>query len=165
MQIPMSINKDSLYKPVERLPREFRKLQIPAKLQEQLPFASKPKNNNAPAASTASSKFKSNNSFVKGSLSLQSRREMKAKLDDKTSRVSAIISEPGERKERALLSMLQTIKKDKTEKRVKAQEKRKVEKEKKLKKESEKFDDVKRLEKKRKYKEEGLKQMKKMKAT
>jgi ribosome biogenesis protein BMS1 len=42
-QIAIPVNKDSLYKPVERAPRQFKKATIPKKLQEALPFASKPK--------------------------------------------------------------------------------------------------------------------------
>jgi ribosome biogenesis protein BMS1 len=42
--IPIPVNKDSLYKPIERKPRKFNPLVIPASLQEKLPFASKPKN-------------------------------------------------------------------------------------------------------------------------
>lgn len=40
---PVPVNKDSLYKPIERKPRQFNPLQIPKALQAQLPFASKPK--------------------------------------------------------------------------------------------------------------------------
>jgi len=42
-QIAQTVNKDSLYKPIERQPRVFNKLNIPKKLQATLPFASKPK--------------------------------------------------------------------------------------------------------------------------
>lgn len=41
--VPIEVKKDSLYKPIVRVQREFRKLQIPKKVQENLPFASKPK--------------------------------------------------------------------------------------------------------------------------
>ncbi|CAM9657263.1 unnamed protein product [Ectocarpus sp. 12 AP-2014] len=37
------VNKDSLYKPIERAPRKFNSLPVPKKLQAALPFASKPK--------------------------------------------------------------------------------------------------------------------------
>ncbi|XP_076154398.1 ribosome biogenesis protein BMS1 homolog [Alosa pseudoharengus] len=40
-------NKDSLYKPVERQPRRFNRLQIPRQLQKSLPFKSKPKQQQA----------------------------------------------------------------------------------------------------------------------
>ncbi|WVZ56824.1 hypothetical protein U9M48_007300 [Paspalum notatum var. saurae] len=36
-------NKDSVYKPIERKPRKFNPIEIPAKLQQLLPFKSKPK--------------------------------------------------------------------------------------------------------------------------
>jgi ribosome biogenesis protein BMS1 len=38
------LNKDSLYKPVERAPRVFNPLRVPRNLQAALPFKSKPKN-------------------------------------------------------------------------------------------------------------------------
>lgn len=41
--LPIPFNKDSLYKPIERKPRKFNPLVVPKKLQEALPFASKPK--------------------------------------------------------------------------------------------------------------------------
>ncbi|KAJ3231202.1 Glycoside hydrolase 2 (Mannanase, beta-galactosidase) [Chytriomyces hyalinus] len=41
MKVPL--NKDSLYKPIERKARVFNTLKIPKKLQSELPFASKPK--------------------------------------------------------------------------------------------------------------------------
>lgn len=42
--LPIPVNKDSLYKPIERKPRKFNPLVIPKSLQSALPFASKPKN-------------------------------------------------------------------------------------------------------------------------
>jgi ribosome biogenesis protein BMS1 len=42
-QVPLVINKDSVYKPIVRTQREFKKLKVSSKLQESLPFASKPK--------------------------------------------------------------------------------------------------------------------------
>ncbi|TVU47165.1 hypothetical protein EJB05_06753 [Eragrostis curvula] len=41
--IPIPHNKDSVYKPIERKPRKFNPIEIPAKLQHLLPFKSKPK--------------------------------------------------------------------------------------------------------------------------
>ncbi|OMO75683.1 hypothetical protein CCACVL1_16107 [Corchorus capsularis] len=41
--LPIPVNKDSLYKPIERKPRKFNPLVIPKALQANLPFASKPK--------------------------------------------------------------------------------------------------------------------------
>ncbi|XVF24619.1 hypothetical protein REPUB_Repub13aG0142900 [Reevesia pubescens] len=42
--LPIPVNKDSLYKPIERKPRKFNPLVIPKALQADLPFESKPKN-------------------------------------------------------------------------------------------------------------------------
>ncbi|KAF9590798.1 hypothetical protein IFM89_038390 [Coptis chinensis] len=41
--LPVPVNKDSLYKPIVRKERKFNALQIPKKVQAELPFASKPK--------------------------------------------------------------------------------------------------------------------------
>ncbi|KAL7122019.1 hypothetical protein ACP275_01G019700 [Erythranthe tilingii] len=41
--LPVPVNKDSLYKPIERKQRKFNPLVIPKSLQAALPFASKPK--------------------------------------------------------------------------------------------------------------------------
>ncbi|XP_073159506.1 uncharacterized protein [Henckelia pumila] len=41
--LPIPVNKDSLYKPIERKPRKFNPLVIPKSLQVALPYASKPK--------------------------------------------------------------------------------------------------------------------------
>ncbi|KDP37695.1 hypothetical protein JCGZ_06352 [Jatropha curcas] len=41
--LPIPVNKDSLYKPIERKPRKFNPLVIPKSLQAALPFESKPK--------------------------------------------------------------------------------------------------------------------------
>ncbi|CAM8899836.1 unnamed protein product [Rhodiola kirilowii] len=43
LNIPIPVNKDSLYKPIERKPKKFNPLVIPKSLQAALPFASKPK--------------------------------------------------------------------------------------------------------------------------
>uniref|UniRef100_A0A2P2M515 Uncharacterized protein MANES_09G003400 n=1 Tax=Rhizophora mucronata TaxID=61149 RepID=A0A2P2M515_RHIMU len=41
--LPVPVNKDSLYKPIERKPRKFNPLVISRSLQSKLPFSSKPK--------------------------------------------------------------------------------------------------------------------------
>lgn len=41
--LPIPVSKDSLYKPIERVPRKFNPLVIPKTIQDKLPFASKPK--------------------------------------------------------------------------------------------------------------------------
>jgi ribosome biogenesis protein BMS1 len=40
---PIEVNPDSIYKPIERPPKKFNKLHVPKKLEEALPYASKPK--------------------------------------------------------------------------------------------------------------------------
>lgn len=44
LNIPIPVNKDSLYKPIERKIKKYNPLVIPKSLQDQLPFSSKPKN-------------------------------------------------------------------------------------------------------------------------
>eukprot|EP00262_Sarcandra_glabra_P013392 TRINITY_DN3707_c0_g1_i1.p1 TRINITY_DN3707_c0_g1~~TRINITY_DN3707_c0_g1_i1.p1 ORF type:complete len:144 (-),score=27.29 TRINITY_DN3707_c0_g1_i1:458-889(-) len=41
--LPIPVNKDSIYKPIQRKPRKFNPVIIPKSLQAALPFASKPK--------------------------------------------------------------------------------------------------------------------------
>mmetsp|Transcript_23945 Transcript_23945/g.35405 ORF Transcript_23945/g.35405 Transcript_23945/m.35405 type:complete len:960 (+) Transcript_23945:65-2944(+) len=41
---PIDVNPDSIYKPIERPERQFKKLFVPKKVEAALPFASKPKN-------------------------------------------------------------------------------------------------------------------------
>ena len=40
---PIEVNPDSIYKPIERTQKKFKKLHVPKKLESALPFASKPK--------------------------------------------------------------------------------------------------------------------------
>ena len=40
---PVPVNKDSVYKPIVRPPRQFNSLRVPPTLQAKLPFSSKPK--------------------------------------------------------------------------------------------------------------------------
>ncbi len=122
------VNKDSLYKPIERVNRKFKALVIPKKIQESLPFASKPKQD----------KRKKNNNYI-------SRR--------------AVILEPEDKKKRALIQTLQTIAKDKHEKRVMKNELRLNNKKKQIELINSKFEDIKKEDKKRKYREEGKEKM------
>lgn len=122
------VNKDSLYKPIERVNRKFKTLVIPKKIQESLPFASKPKQD----------KRKKNNNYM-------SRR--------------AVILEPEDKKKRALIQTLQTIAKDKQEKRTMKNELRLNNKKKQIELINSKFEDIKKEDKKRKYREEGKEKM------
>lgn len=125
-QVPIPVNKDSLYKPIVRVAREFQKMKVPAKLQEQLPFKSKPK--------LAVAKKGKNATYM-------SRR--------------AVVLEPEDRNKRAAVQMLATIAADKITKRKVAQTVRSKIKEKAKEKTAEKFADVHQAEKKRKYRDEG----------
>lgn len=42
--IPIPVDKNSIYRHIEREPKKFAPLKVPKKIQEALPFASKPKN-------------------------------------------------------------------------------------------------------------------------
>jgi ribosome biogenesis protein BMS1 len=106
--VAIPVNKDSLYKPIVRVRREFSKIHVPKKLQESLPFASKPKQQ-----------------ATKNKESYMSKR--------------AVVLEPEDRKKRAALQMLSTIKKDKVSIRAETQKKRKAEKAKVIARSHEKF--------------------------
>lgn len=124
MQIAQTVNKDSVYKPIVRVKRDFGKIKVPTKLQSNLPFASKPKN----------SKEKNRQSYL-------ARR--------------AVVVGPEERKDRAAIQMLSTIRAEKVEKRLQARDARSAKKLKAKNKDSSRFEDVRQEEKKRKYREDG----------
>jgi len=128
--IAQEVNKDSVYKPVERKKRDFRKMAVPNKLQAALPFATKPKQQ-----ATVN-----RNSYVE-------RRQ--------------VVLEPEERKTRAALQVLQTIKKVKQIKRHESNVNRKAQKDKIRNKETERFADVHKEEKKRKYAAQGKDEVRK----
>ncbi len=130
-KIAQQVNKDSIYKPIERIQREFKKLKVPAKLQEALPFASKIKNESS----------KNRKSYL-------ARR--------------AVILEPEEKKSRAMVQMLSTIRKDKEAKRLQSAKEKQKEKQKIKLREAERFSDVQREDKKRKYREAGLERERKL---
>ena len=123
-KIAQEVNKDSVYRPIERKQRQFRKLNIPKKLQKDLPFASKPKQQQSI----------NRRSYVE-------RRQ--------------VVLEPEEKKARAAVSALQTIKKDKTLKRHEANTVRREKKQKEKDRETARFSDVHAEEKKRKYASAG----------
>jgi ribosome biogenesis protein BMS1 len=75
----------------------------------------------------------------------------------------AVIVEPEERKQRNLIQVLSTIKKDKETKRKVANKERAATKLKEKIRENEKFSDIQKSQKKRKYREEGLEKQRKMK--
>ncbi|KAE8076582.1 hypothetical protein FH972_015221 [Carpinus fangiana] len=95
--LPIPINKDSLYKPIERKPKKFNPLVVPKQLRAALPFASKPKD--IPARKRPL---------------LENRRP-------------AVVMEPHERKVHALVQHLQLIRNEKMKKRKLKEEKRRKE--------------------------------------
>ena len=125
-KIPLVVDKDSVYKPIVRQKREFKKLKVPAKLQEALPFASKPKQQVA-----------------------KNREGYLAKR--------AVILEPEERKARAVVQMLSTVRKDKQEKRHVAGQERLSKKRKAKELEAGRFEEQHKEEKRAKYRDEGKK--------
>jgi ribosome biogenesis protein BMS1 len=125
-QIPLVVNKDSVYKPIAREQRQFGKFKVPVKLQEALPFATKPKQQAA-----------------------KNREGYLAKR--------AVILEPEEKKARAVVQMLSTVRKDKQEKRHAAGQERLQKKRKAKEMEAERFEDQAREEKRAKYRDEGKK--------
>ena len=125
-QVPLVVNKDSVYKPIERTKREFRKLKVPVKLQEALPFASKPKQ--------------------------QTPKNKEGYLAKR-----AVILEPEEKKARAVVQMLSTVRRSKLEKRQVANQERSSKKRKEREMEAGRFEDQHREEKRAKYRDEGKK--------
>ncbi|KAJ1410469.1 Ribosome biogenesis protein BMS1/TSR1, C-terminal [Sesbania bispinosa] len=96
--LPIPVNKDSLYKKIERKPRKFNPLVIPKSLQASLPFASKPKD-------------------------IPKRK--KPLLEER--RQKGVIMEPRERKIHALVQHIQLMNHEKMKKRkLKEEKKRKV---------------------------------------
>jgi ribosome biogenesis protein BMS1 len=126
-QVPQVVNGDSVYKPIVRVPRQFGKMRIPAKVQASLPFASKPKN-----------QAQSNKQ------SYLSRR--------------AVVLDPEEKKGRAAVQMLSSIRADKLDKRAASAAVRTSKKAKEKKQEAGRFEERNQEEKKRKYKEAGKEQ-------
>ena len=132
-QVPIPVNKDSLYKPIIRVQREFKKVTVSKKLQAALPFKSKPKEI-AKAGGNGTSKGKGKKNYI-----------------DKR----AVILEPEDRDKRAAVQMLSTITADKVKKRKIAQTVRSAKNLKTKEKESEKFADVAKEIKKRNYRDSG----------
>lgn len=126
-QVAIPINKDSVYKPVVRVQREFKKLMVPKKLQAALPFKSKPKQQVKAGG----------NSKSKGKVNYVVKR--------------AVVLEPEDRDKRAAVQMLATITADKVAKRKVAQTVRTDKNNKAKERESAKFADVAKEQKKRNY--------------
>jgi ribosome biogenesis protein BMS1 len=132
--ISQPINKDSLYKPIVRKEKMFQKMSIPKKLQEALPFSSKPKQ--------------------------QARHKENTYLKRR-----AVITEPEDRKKRALVQTLQLLSKTKAEMRQQHQQLRAKTREKNDKIEARKFEEVDKESKKRMYREKAKDSAKKKQKT
>ena len=100
-QLPIPLNKDSLYAPIERAKPVFAPLKIPKKLEGSLPYASKPKN------------------FVR-----KTDRKPKAERKAALSQERALVLEPEERKQQKLLQAVYTIRNERAKKRKEANQKR-----------------------------------------
>ena len=129
-KIPIPVQKDSLYAPINRVDRKFKKLNIPAKLQAALPFASKPKQ--------------------------QTRDKDKSYIKRR-----AVIIDPEDRKKRALLSSIGAITNEKQKLRTTAKIKSLEKRDKNIAQITEKFANVHKEERKRKFRNEGKDQSQK----
>ena len=99
-QTPIEVNPDSIYMPIERPERRFKKVKIPKRLEESLPYASKPKN--------------------------ETKRNKKGYLANR----KAVVLSSEERKKLTFLQALNTIRKEKTSIRKSKKEEKRQEKEK-----------------------------------
>ena len=124
--VPIPVNKDSLYKPVEREARHFNTLQVPKSLQAALPFATKPK--------------------------VQQKRKNK---QDGYLRKRAVVMEPEEKKKHFLLQALATVRNEKLAKAKVRRVEKLAAREKVKEKQQEVFATQGKMEKKRKYREQG----------
>mmetsp|Transcript_2355 Transcript_2355/g.5433 ORF Transcript_2355/g.5433 Transcript_2355/m.5433 type:complete len:1254 (-) Transcript_2355:1441-5202(-) len=134
--LSVPVNKDSLYKEIKRKPKKFNKLVISESLQKKLPFASKPKMEKAPSQET--------------------KRKSKHRGENITGTRKAVVLSQHERKVTSLIQQLNTIKKDKVQKRKDKNVARHKEQDKKRAQEAAKFADAKKEQKKRAYREMGL---------
>lgn len=122
---PIEVNPDSIYKPIERTTRVFSKMIIPKRIEEALPFASKPKN--------------------------ETRKNKKGYLANR----KAVILDKEEKKKLTFLQALNTIRKEKVAVRKEKNEEKRVEKAKKTAKQEAAIEAVRKANKKRQYRAEG----------
>lgn len=127
LKVAQTVSKDSVYKPIVRQERVFNKLKIPTKLQEALPYKTRVRTQHE----------------KKNKKSYQARREVS-------------LLEPEERRTRALMATVSTIAKDKAAKRKQSEEQRRQKKQKEKAREAERFADVHKDEKRKRYREQGL---------
>lgn len=122
---PIEVNPDSIYKPIDRPERKHSKLVIPKRLEEALPYASKPKNE----------------------------KQKKSKKGYLTKR--AVVMEADERKKASFISALNAIRNEKKKLRKGKNDERRLEKAKENSKKEEAIAEGRKANKKRQYRAEG----------
>ncbi len=101
--LPIPVNPDSVYRPVQRLTRVFNPLQVPRALQAALPFKSKPKVEAARKRPTLEQKVRQSSSAA-WVHACCSRPRLSCSAPQR-----AVVLEPGERKLYTLVQQLNTI--------------------------------------------------------
>ena len=124
-QTPIEVNPDSIYMPIERPERRFKKLKLPKRLEEALPYVTKPKEDR--------------------------KRSKKGYLAKR----KTVVLEAEERKKLTFLQALNTIRREKTSLRKEKKEEKRQEKAKKESKITAAKLEVHKLNLKRKYREQG----------
>ncbi|RLN57780.1 hypothetical protein BBP00_00007349 [Phytophthora kernoviae] len=124
-KLAVPVNPDSLYKPIVRKERKFSTLRVPKKLQANLPFTSKPKEDKEKGAQ-------------KGYLSKR-----------------AVVLEPEEKKKYGFMLRVNTVRRDRENTRKERQSQRNAENLKRKQREEKQFEGAHRAEKKAKYRAEG----------
>ena len=122
---PIEVNADSIYKPIDRPERKFNTLKVPKKLEEALPYSSKPKN--------------------------QDRKKSKKGYVAKRT----VVVEADEKKKYTFLQALNTIRNEKVKIRKEKKLEKRLEKDKKNAKTNEALEAARKVNKKRQYRSEG----------
>ncbi|CAH0519932.1 unnamed protein product [Peronospora belbahrii] len=124
-KLAVPVNPDSLYKPIMRTERKFSAVKVPKKLQANLPFASKPKEDKKKGVK-------------KGYLASR-----------------AVVLEPEEKKKYGFMLRVNTVRRDREATRKERQSQRNAENLKRKQREEKQFEGVHKAEKKAKYRAEG----------
>ena len=148
--LPIPVNPDSLYRPVERQPRVFNSLHVPRALQAALPFKSKPKVEAARRRKTLEQK-----------VWLPPVLRAAGALTTLASPQRAVVMEPSERRLYTMVQQLNTIRNTKVKKREEQQERRRLVHDKKQAVEDGAMKRRVTAEKTRRYREEGKQARKK----
>lgn len=127
---PIEVNPDSIYKPIKRPEKKFSKLKVPKRLEEALPYANKPKN--------------------QGDGTKKKKKSYVAKR--------AVVMEKDERKKKAFIQALNSIRKEKVSIRKKKKEEKQVTKKAQNAKRDALREEARKVNKKRQYRAEGKKE-------